>query len=183
MRDCVETLARENLFHQVNNKFGIDPANFTNRERCDIIHPRDGPLGKMLEYTRRAGYVRALGNFNAVARDLNITQIYLDTIALLIANPLDFGISEEIALFPKFILRRVERFRELAIRGLPLTNEYVSEPPIRAFHNINLNDLQRLITSFYESEETLETTCARAIQYRNQQHEYVSTLSIQDKAR
>ncbi|KAL4705228.1 hypothetical protein ACJJTC_011522 [Scirpophaga incertulas] len=146
MRDCIESYAREQLFAALNSRFGIDPAQFTRRERGAITHPSEGPLAMMLEHTRRSGWAATLGNFASIAQDLRITDLNTEAITLVLNNSLHFGVSEGVVLWPMITRDRVQTLRELAHRGRPHTNAYKPEEGVPPPQEMGIPQLQSVAT-------------------------------------
>lgn len=156
IRDCIETHAREALFVEINNRYGIAPEQFSRPERCNITHPKSGPLAKILAHCRQSGYTARVGDFHIFVEDLSMTQLYLDAVRVVIANPLHFGISESVILYPTFFRRRVARLEDLAREGRPLTNEFQPQPDTPPVTEMRMDALQRSITTYSAKEDMTE---------------------------
>lgn len=151
----LEATARERLFLEINNHFRIAGNQYTGSERCKITHPQEGPLAKMLAHRRQSGYIARLGNFYAVARDLQITRLYELAIDTFMGNLLHFGVSSEVIIHPQFVVNRVATLQALADEGRLLTNEYTPRDGVEPLV-IGMDAIQRSITNYSAKEELRE---------------------------
>lgn len=163
-RDLVESGAKRRMFERAVARYEIPRNMFTSNDILLKNEPSDGPLKEIFTHIRASGFGALVRDYYIPVVGTPMSEIHEQAIEIILANAIDFGISEEVFMYPSLMRGRGDHMARLAAAELPHTNVFDEDGMPRAnARQVNPVGLQNLITSYTAMERLFEMSFDRPL--------------------